>query len=513
VETSLNLWASIEGDPLMDLKPFETKLLFTPHPKPCVEFEIISKDAMGRICRIKTRHGEIETPTVLPVINPNLPLILPKKMPNYGAEALITNAYIIYRSQRNEALENGVHKLLGVDIPVFTDSGSYQLMSYGDVEVSNREIVEFQKRIGSDFLTPLDIPTPPDADYSTARKDLEETIRREKEAKDLKGDSFLILPIQGSTIPELRKESAKVAREIEGDIYAIGGVVPLMDAYRFKDIVRIILEVRSILQIEPIHLFGCGHPMFFAVAVALGCDIFDSAAYALYAKDDRYLTVYGTKKLQEMKYFPCSCPVCSRSSPEEVREMEKEQREIFLAEHNLYATFEEIRVIKEAIEENSLFELVEKRIRSHPNLINAWRLIKDYRDLMEKYDPWIKKKFLYCGIESIFRPAVERHVKAIKNIKYEKEKIVISTDFGIVADLYLRPVFGVVPTELLESYPCGHAEIPEDENIEKEALEKAVEILKEFIRSNEEKRFVIHITGRWKEFIKDLPGTCEYVLH
>lgn len=497
----------------MEFKAFRDETIICSCQSFFVEFEIVSKDAMGRICRIKTKHGKIETPTVLPVINPNLPLILPKKMPDYGAQALITNAYIIYRSHRDEALENGVHKLLGVDIPVFTDSGSYQLMTYGDVEISNREIIEFQKKIGSDFIVPLDIPTPPDADYETAKKDLEETIKREKEAKDLKGECFLVLPIQGSTILELRKMSAKAAKEIGGDIYAIGGIVPLMDAYRFKDLVRIILEVKSVLNFEPIHLFGCGHPMFFAIAVALGCDIFDSAAYALYAKDDRYLTVYGTKRLSEMKYFPCSCPVCSKRSPEEVREMEKEEREIFLAEHNLYVTFEEIRVIKEAIEENSLFELVEKRIRSHPNLISAWRQIKDYSDLMEKYDPWIKRKFLYCGIESIFRPAVERHAKAVKNLEYKKDTLVISTDFGIAADLYLRPVFGVVPAELLESYPCGHAEIPDEESIEKEAMEKAVEILKDFIRAKNGKKFVIHVTGRWKEFIKDLPGECEYVLH
>ncbi|MEM0350435.1 MAG: tRNA guanosine(15) transglycosylase TgtA [Archaeoglobaceae archaeon] len=478
-----------------------------------MEFEIIDKDVLGRICRIETRHGRIETPTVLPVINPNLPLLSAKKMPNYGAQALITNAYIIYKSYKEEAIKKGVHRLLGVDIPVMTDSGSYQLMEYGDIEVTNSEIVEFQKKIGADFIVPLDIPTPPDADYETAKADLEETIRREREAKNLAGESFLVLPIQGSTIGELRRKSAELAREIGGDVYAIGGIVPLLDTYRFRDLVRIILEVRSVLPFELIHLFGCGHPMVFAMAVALGCDLFDSAAYALYAKDDRYLTVYGTKKLSELQYFPCCCPVCSKNTPEELREMEKGEREYLLAEHNLYVTFEEIRVIKNAIKENSLFELVEKRIRSHPNLISAWRMIKEYSEIFERSDPWIKKKFLYCGIESIFRPAVKRHMNAVKNIDYDKETIVISTDFGIKADVYLRPVFGVVPVELLESYPCGHAEIPDEENIEKEALEIAVEGLKEFILAKKGKKFIIHITGRWKEFIKDLPGECEYVLH
>ncbi|MEM3795954.1 MAG: tRNA-guanine transglycosylase, partial [Archaeoglobaceae archaeon] len=147
-----------------------------------MDFEIIAKDALGRICRLETHHGKIETPTVLPVINPNIPLIAPKKMKNFGAQALITNAYVIYRSFKDEAIEKGVHKILGVDMPIMTDSGSYQLMLYGDVEIGNREIIEFQQKIGSDLIVPLDIPTPPDAEYETAKRDLEETIRREREA-------------------------------------------------------------------------------------------------------------------------------------------------------------------------------------------------------------------------------------------------------------------------------------------------------------------------------------------
>jgi len=478
-----------------------------------MDFEVIAKDILGRICRLETPHGRIETPAVLPVINPNIPFIPASKMRDFGAQGVITNAYIIYRSLKREALEKGVHGILETDLPVMTDSGSYQLMLYGDVEIENREIVEFQRKIRSDFVIPLDIPTPPDMDFESAKRDLEITLQREREAKELKGESLLVLPIQGSTHAELRRRSAEKAKEIGGDVYAIGAVVPLMDAYRFRDLARIILEVRSVLRVEPIHLFGCGHPMVFAMAVALGCDLFDSAAYALYAKDDRYLTVYGTKKLSELQYFPCSCPNCSKMEPEEVRELEKSEREIFLAEHNLYVTFSEIRLIKNAIKENSLFELVEKRIRAHPNLLSAWRQIGEYERLIEDSDPWIKKKFLYCGVETLMRPAVKRHAEAIKQIEFDKEKIVVSTDLGILADLYIRPVFGPVPIELLESYPAGHAEIPEADCIEKEALELAVGNLMEFLKSFKEKKFVIHVSGRWKEFIKDLPENCEYVLH
>ncbi len=474
------------------------------------KFEIIDKDAMGRIGKLETPHGKIETPALMPVINPNVELIPAKEMSRFGADVIITNAYIIYRTPelKDEALRRGVHGLLDVDMPVMTDSGSYQLMVYGDVEISNEEILRFQIDIDSDIIVPLDIPTPPDADYNTALSDLEVTLEREMEAVNLdRGDRLLALPIQGSTHMDLRRRFAEEAVRLNGDVYAIGGIVPLMDTYRFYDLVRIILEVKSVLpSYAPVHLFGAGHPMIFALAVALGCDLFDSAAYALYAKDDRYLTPYGTKKLEELQYFPCSCPICLKYTPEELRRMDKDERARLLAEHNLWVSFEEIRRIKQAIKENNLFELVECRIRSHPNLLFAWRQIKEYGWLLEQYDPSMKHSFLYAGFESCYRPAVLRHQERVLNVELpDKDEIVISADEGVLADFYLRPCFGVVPAEMLESYPAGHAEIPPPELLEDEALEIAVRGLRRFLEHHGSKRFVIVAKGKWLEFLKDLP--------
>ncbi|MEM0331948.1 MAG: tRNA guanosine(15) transglycosylase TgtA [Archaeoglobaceae archaeon] len=472
------------------------------------KFEILDKDVMGRICRIETPSGTFETPALLPVVNPNIPLIDASEMRKFGAEAIITNAYILYRTAKQEVEEKGLHRFLNVDIPVMTDSGSYQLMVYGDVEVTNREIVEFQERIGADIVVPLDIPTPPDSERDTAEEDLEKTLQREKEARDIISRSLLALPIQGSTFTDLRRRSAEAVKKIGGDVYPIGAVVPLLDSYRFLDLARIILEVRSVIRVEPIHLFGCGHPMVFSMAVAMGCDIFDSAAYALYAKDDRYMTIYGTKKLVDLHYFPCSCPVCTRYTPEEMKEMNKKERERLIAEHNLYVSFQEIKTIKQAIKEGSLFELVEKRIRSHPYLLAGWRLIKDYSKHLELFDPKIKKKFLYCGVESIYRPSVMRHVEAVKNIEFGEE-VVVSSDFGILAEIYLRPVFGPVPAELMESFPAGHAEIPPEDLIEDEAIIQAVENLKKLMNEKKDVKFKIYVSKRWEKYMKELPENGE----
>ena len=474
-----------------------------------MHFEITSKDIMGRIGKLKTPHGVVETPALMPVINPNIDFIHPSDLKKYGAEIIITNAYIIYRNRRlrEKALKAGLHKLLGVDMPVMTDSGSFQLMVYGDVEIRNDEIVRFQNEIGSDIITPLDIPTPPDADVKTAESDLKETVRREKEAKEILksvgGNSLLSLPIQGSTHCKLRESSAREANKIDGDVFAIGGVVPLLDAYRFSEVSRIILSVKSVLNpTKPVHLFGAGHPMVFAVYTAMGIDLFDSAAYALYAKDDRYLTPHGTLKLQELHYFPCSCPVCISTTPEELRRMEKEERTRMIAEHNLYASFEEIRRVKQAIKNCELFELVERRIRSHPYLIQAWREIERFYNIVERHDPSTKKVFFYLGRESLLRPAIRRHQNRVLNVSVEKDEIVISSDLGVNADFYLKPAFGVVPAELMESYPAGHAEMYDD--VEDEAFRLAVEGLKKFVERHKDKRIRLIVDERWKKFIGEL---------
>ena len=464
------------------------------------EFEIISKDVMGRLARIKTPHGEIETPALLPVINPNLDFIPPKELKKFGAQGIITNAYIIYRNPelRERARELGLHKLLDFDGVIMTDSGSYQLSVYGDVEISNNEIIEFQHEIGSDIITPLDIPTSPDAPKELAEKDLNITLCRLEEAKEIhrKWDdgSLLIAPIQGSTYPDLRKRSASLSAELDFDIYAIGAMVPLMDSYRYSTIISLIAEVKSVLPSSvPVHLFGAGHPMMLPVAVALGIDLFDSAAYALYAKDGRYLTPRGTLKIGEMAHFPCSCPVCTSYTPDEVRD--SENRDELIAKHNLYVTFQELRAVKQAIRNNTLFEMVEERIRCHPSLLNGWRTMKKYSHLLEEYDPSYKRSFFYTGIESCFRPAVERHRRKMNDVELEKDEITVSfTDSE--GDLFFKPPFGPYLPGLSESYPVGHAEVPE--LMEWEAEKIALEFLLDFVSSRKNIKFIFKVDESWK---------------
>ncbi len=461
-------------------------------------FEILHKDCAGRIGRLETRHGVIETPTIMPVVNPNIQTIKSSELRKFGAQAIITNAYIIYRKPElcERVLKEGLHSLIGFDGPIMTDSGSYQLSIYGEVEINNKQIVEFQRDIGSDIGVPLDIPTPPDVSRMRAEYELEQTLEREKEALGLKKDMLLAAPIQGSTFPELRERSARELSQLDFDVYPLGAVVPLMESYRYSDLVDVIVASKKGLSpAAPVHLFGAGHPMMFSLAVALGCDLFDSASYALYAKEGRYMTARGTYHIEQLQHLPCSCPVCSSYNVREL--MKSEMKEELLASHNLFVTFEEIREVKQAIHEGSLWELVEYRCRGHPKLLSGlMHTLSQHSGWIEEFQPLSRSTFFYSGPESSLRPEVLRHKKRLKNLNLKgkvlvkNQKLDNEDDFDWVLDF--KPPFGPYPVELKETYPLNAevCDIPDNET-----LNVALQNLIELMKLNPDCEFIIMLDG------------------
>lgn len=455
-------------------------------------FEILDKDAGGRIGKLRTPHGVVETPTVMPVINPNIQLISPSEMRSFGAQILITNSYIIYRKEELQALalEKGLHKLLGFDGPIMTDSGSFQLSIYGSVEVTNEEILGFQQKIGSDIIVPLDIPTPPDVPRRRVEEELAVTSERLGAARNfIQGEQLLAGPVQGSNFPELREKAAAQLKNLNFDLYPLGAVVPLMETYRYAELIDVIAACkRGLSPTSPVHLFGAGHPMMFALAVALGCDLFDSAAYALYAKDGRYITANGTYHLKKLEYLPCSCPICSKYTAEELKAAEN--KEELLGRHNLYATFAEIRLIKQCIKDGKLLELVEQRCRAHPKLLDGLKKLYTHSSWLEQSDPATKGTFFYCGPESAFRPEVLRFEKRLE--RFCVEGSVLIRTFPVKGEknynhvLAFKPPFGAFPVEMAEVYPFN-AEVPEIPDYE--ALETALSNTLKLMDLNPEAKF------------------------
>ncbi|MFB6130235.1 MAG: tRNA guanosine(15) transglycosylase TgtA [Salinigranum sp.] len=462
-------------------------------------FELRAADAAGRIGRLTVpRAGvTVETPALLPVVNPNIGTIEPSRLASeFGAEILITNSYIVHKNEglRERALSEGLHEMLGFDGAIMTDSGSFQLAEYGEISVTTEEILRFQRDIGSDIATPVDVPTPPDVDRERAESELETTGAALADAERVDtGEMLVNAPVQGSTYPDLRERAGRRAAATDLDVFPVGAVVPLLNAYRYADVVDVVAAAKRGLGADcPVHLFGAGHPMTFALAVAMGCDLFDSAAYALFARDGRYLTVRGTMQLDDLHYLPCSCPVCAARDPDDLRGAPDDERERLLAEHNLHVTFEEMRRIKQAIRAGQLLELVEARARSHPALLAGYRALLDHADWLERFDPVSKGTFFHLSAESARRPEVARHHDRLARLPVEGNVLLTegSAPSGDEFDAAWRvvPPFGPFPRALSGTYPLT-AEVPE--RVDEEARVAAARGVARVVEANPDASFTL----------------------
>jgi 7-cyano-7-deazaguanine tRNA-ribosyltransferase len=379
-----------------------------------LSFEVRHKDLLGRIGYLRTKGGTVETPLLLPVVNPNSQIIQSQELRDiFSFDALITNSYLVWRKFRGEKEVPKIHQLLKFNGTIETDSGAYQILQYGEVDVKPSEIIHFQEKLDSDIAIILDVPTGAEVSKDRAKWTVEETIRRADQSLQLitRKDMLWVGPVQGGAYIDLVSFSAKEMAKRDFSIYALGSPTPVMEQYRFEILVDMIMAAKAQLPPgKPLHLFGAGHPMMFAFAVALGCDMFDSASYALFARNGRYMTPQGTSKIEELEYFPCNCPACHKKTPEKVRGMLLMDRERLLAAHNLYACVAELQTIKQAILDGRLWELVEARSRNHPALQAAFQKMLRYSDRFELDTPVRKRKGPFILSEqSLFRPEVVRH--------------------------------------------------------------------------------------------------------
>ncbi len=453
-------------------------------------FEIRAKDGLARLGRFTTKHGTVKTPLLMPVVHPGKSVIkAPELVSHYGFQMVITNSYIIRSHERfrNIAVEKGVHELLNFSGPIMTDSGTFQMYfhSLPDEEIDPLEIVEFQKSIGTDIGTILDVFSDPKVGKTKVEQDMKISLERAKLSVDMKEDMMLAGTVQGGSYPDLREISAKGLASLDFDVHPIGGVVPFMEQYRYADIVRATLAAKKHLPPDrPVHLFGCGHPMFFAQAALLGCDFFDSASYAKFAEGGRMLHPTGTIHLDQLNELPCDCPVCSNTTAPEFKTLDKTERDLQLMKHNLYVTSAEMRRVRQAISEGKLFHLAATRARSHPALLEAFRVMMEYSQIMVESDPIGKtSSIFYTGSETVMRPEVVSFYQRLYELyPYRNTNTIIivpdnanrpySESAGIIIEevrrrkpedlilLFLTPI-GIVPWELEHVHPAQQGVFPE----------------------------------------------------
>jgi len=445
-------------------------------------FEIKKSDMAGRIVILHTNHGKIETPAFVPVIHPVKQKIPAKKLREMGFDLVITNAYITLKRYGDEAIRQGIHKIIDYDGAIMTDSGGYQVLEYGDIDVDYKKIADFEKGIKTDIAIPLDRPTGLGLSKKKAIEYVQHTLRVSKETLDTRDDNGQIWvgPIQGSEHSDLVKKSTKALIDSGFQMLALGSPVEFMESYEYKLLAKMIMTAKkNIPDSIPLHLFGAGHPLTIPLAVSLGCDTFDSASYMLYAKHDRYIMEDGTAHISEVAYFSCNCEICTRIKPKEMSSLDKEERTNKIALHNLYAIKAEVDRVKEAIHEGRLWEYTIRKARAHPKLFESIPVFTKNTSFFTETTPRYKDNAVFLfSKEDQFRPEVLRFHLLVRKFRTKKKTLVIVPDGGVrpfyasseynnlkkkfttklddVQFCQYNPYLGIIPVELSDVYPAAH---------------------------------------------------------
>ena len=445
-------------------------------------FEIKKSDLAGRIGILHTNHGKVETPAYVPVIHPVKQKIPAKKLREMGFDLVITNAYITLKRYGDEAIKQGIHKIIDYDGAIMTDSGGYQVLEYGDIDVDYKKIAAFEKGIGTDIAIPLDRPTGLGLSKKKAIEYVQHTLRVSKETLDTRDNNGQIWvgPIQGSEHSDLVKKSTRALVDSGFQMLALGSPVEFMESYEYKLLAKMIITAKKeIPDSIPLHLFGAGHPLTIPLAVALGCDTFDSASYMLYAKHDRYIMEDGTAHLSEVAYFSCNCEICTRLKPKEMLSLDKEDRTNKMALHNLFAIKAEVDRVKEAIHEGRLWEYTIRKARAHPKLFETISTFTNNTSFFLETTPRYKENAVFLfSKEDQYRPEIFRFHSLVRKFKTKKKTLVIIPDGGIrpfytsaeynnlkkkfasklddIQFCQYNQYLGIIPLELSDIYPAAH---------------------------------------------------------
>ena len=298
-----------------------------------MEFHIIKSDkhTNARAAKLITDHGAIETPIFMPVGTiGSVKGIHNRELQNdVNAEIILGNTYHLYLRPGVKTIKKsgGLHKFMGWNLPILTDSGGYQVYSLSANRKIKEEGVKFkshidgsyhmftpenvidvQRQIGADIIMPLDECTPYPCSYGYAKESMDRTHRWLK--RSLKNHKRLpftykynqeLFPIvQGSVYSELRKESAHFIAEQNANGNAIGGLSvgePVDEMYSNTNDVCEILPKN-----KPRYLMGVGTPINLLENIALGVDMFDCVMPTRNGRNGMMFTSEGTINIKNKKW-------------------------------------------------------------------------------------------------------------------------------------------------------------------------------------------------------------------
>jgi queuine tRNA-ribosyltransferase len=348
------------------------------------QFTVVKKDSRSeaRLGRLETAHGIIETPCFMPVgTQGTVKAVLPRDLAEMGCQILLGNTYHLYLRPGAGLVQElgGLHKFMGWNGPILTDSGGYQVFSLGARRklseegvrfqshldgsyhvLSPEKVMEIQEALGSDIAMILDECIPHDADRDYVRSSTHRTIRWAERClrARTKNDQLLFGIIQGGMHEDLRRWCVDQMREMPFEGFAVGG----LGVGEGETMLHAIGAFTAGLLPEnrPRYLMGVGRPEDILKAVRAGLDMFDCVIPTRNARNGTLFTSRGRINIKRANFArdsrpldeACECYTCRNFSRAYLRHLYM-AGEILSSQlnslHNLYFYHQLMKKCREVI--------------------------------------------------------------------------------------------------------------------------------------------------------------------
>ena len=368
-----------------------------------MKFTLHNTDGRARRGTLELAHGKVETPVFMPVgTYGSVKAMSPDELKNLGAQIVLGNTFHLWLRPGLDVIgaHGGLHRFMGWDGPILTDSGGFQVFSLGAMRKISEEGVRFQSPINGDklMLTPeesmriqrvlnsdivmiFDECTPYPADHRQAADSMRLSLRWAERSKNTHAGNpnALFGIVQGGMFEDLRDESLAGLVNIGFDGYAVGG---LSVGEPKEDMRRILTHTAPRLPADkPRYLMGVGTPEDLVESVTAGIDMFDCVMPTRNARNGWLFTRHGDIKIRNARYRAetgpldpsCDCHTCRNFSLAYLHHLQK-ANEILGARlntlHNLFYYETLMRELREAIVAGRLADYVQRFHRERASLGN-----------------------------------------------------------------------------------------------------------------------------------------------
>ena len=308
-----------------------------------MKLELAAADGAARAGRLTTAHGVVETPIFMPVgTHASVKALAPDDLGAAGAQIVLANTYHLFLRPGHGLVRElgGLHRFMGWDRPILTDSGGFQVFSLsklrkiteagvefrspvdGSTHFLSPEIsIEVQQALGADIIHPLDECLAYPAARVDAERSLELTLRWAARSKSAHAGPPAVAQalfgiVQGGTDADLRTRATRATVELGFDGYAIGGLAVGEPKPMMYDLTELVASLLPVDQAR--YLMGVGKPEDLVESVARGVDMFDCVLPTRNARNGQAFTADGPVTLKQARYArdgapldpECDCYAC-----------------------------------------------------------------------------------------------------------------------------------------------------------------------------------------------------------